>query len=225
MNTSWLIGRAVGLDFDIELYVHAPALTLLTHSKSTTLLTQTISPDDLGGGWWSCLRLSYVLPQRVSRARTSLDRSDGGSAGRHEPCQRWQVSWRCVLRVGRGQPSWRRIYQESMSVTSWYCDGKSDKPRRRGVVGAFDALYYKTSATVDGAHYHAVYVRPEWASTKTVVGDPHSTDGSIENDYDPTYWSLFDHLRFTLLIGRRNWSATPLEQILSKRSMSSWKGL
>ena len=61
---------------------------------------------------------------------------------------------------------------------SWYCDGKSDKPTNKK---AFDnaktvAKWVATRNTknlinlVEGAtHYHATYVMPEWASTKTFI--------------------------------------------------------
>lgn len=58
---------------------------------------------------------------------------------------------------------------------SWYCDGKSDEPKvdskqwRR----ALDYAHIVMSGTIvldvtEGAtHYHATYVRPSWAKTKT----------------------------------------------------------
>ena len=58
---------------------------------------------------------------------------------------------------------------------SWYCDGKSDKPRDKeawetALTVAHGVYYNNINDFVDGAtHYHAVYVRPEWASTKTKI--------------------------------------------------------
>ena len=58
---------------------------------------------------------------------------------------------------------------------SWFCDGKSDEPRRdskewfkaqdyaRIVLSGRIALDVTEGAT----HYHATYVRPSWAKTKT----------------------------------------------------------
>ena len=58
---------------------------------------------------------------------------------------------------------------------SWFCDGKSDEPRRdskewfkaqdyaRIVLSGRIALDVTEGAT----HYHATYVRPAWAKTKT----------------------------------------------------------
>ena len=57
---------------------------------------------------------------------------------------------------------------------SWYCDGKSDVPKndkawRKAQDVAFLVLYNKINLDVtEGAtHYHATYVRPAWARTKT----------------------------------------------------------
>ena len=56
---------------------------------------------------------------------------------------------------------------------SWYCDGKSDKPRdhdawelaRFIAVGVYND---RITDVVEGAtHYHAHYVLPDWAETKT----------------------------------------------------------
>ena len=57
---------------------------------------------------------------------------------------------------------------------SWYCDGKPDVPKnekawRKAQDVAFLVLYNKINLDVtEGAtHYHATYVRPAWARTKT----------------------------------------------------------
>jgi spore germination cell wall hydrolase CwlJ-like protein len=58
---------------------------------------------------------------------------------------------------------------------SWYCDGKSDKVYD---VETFNSILLLTDAIVDGSikilditegatHYHADYVEPAWAKTKT----------------------------------------------------------
>ena len=55
---------------------------------------------------------------------------------------------------------------------SWYCDGKSDEPKNDKAW--HKALYVAgvvptvTLDITEGAtHYHATYVRPDWARTKT----------------------------------------------------------
>jgi spore germination cell wall hydrolase CwlJ-like protein len=58
---------------------------------------------------------------------------------------------------------------------SWYCDGKSDKPREKEAMET--ALHVANGVYnghlddfVEGAtHYHAHYVNPSWAETKTYV--------------------------------------------------------
>ena len=56
---------------------------------------------------------------------------------------------------------------------SWYCDGKSDIPKddhayEVAMMAAEDVYYNKTNDLTDGAtHYHAYYVIPGWAKTKT----------------------------------------------------------
>ena len=58
---------------------------------------------------------------------------------------------------------------------SWYCDGKSDKPREetawQHALMVADGVYYnKVYDLVEGAtHYHAHYVNPAWASSKTYI--------------------------------------------------------
>ena len=59
---------------------------------------------------------------------------------------------------------------------SWWCDGKSDKPRNEEAwIKAIDVadlvLTDKVGINVVGksTHYHAYYVRPAWAKTKRKV--------------------------------------------------------
>tara|TARA_R100001082_G_C4252412_1_gene112010 strand:- start:58 stop:483 length:426 start_codon:yes stop_codon:yes gene_type:complete len=58
---------------------------------------------------------------------------------------------------------------------SWYCDGKSDQPDMKSKKWSNAIRYASIIMTetinidvTDGAtHYHATYVRPAWAKTKT----------------------------------------------------------
>ena len=58
---------------------------------------------------------------------------------------------------------------------SWYCDGKSDKPKdgtawMDAMRIAHGVYYGNLDDFVEGAtHYHATYVQPEWAESKTKV--------------------------------------------------------
>ena len=58
---------------------------------------------------------------------------------------------------------------------SWYCDGKSDKPHddlawEQARMVAYGVYSGNLDDFVEGAtHYHATYVQPEWAETKTPI--------------------------------------------------------
>ena len=58
---------------------------------------------------------------------------------------------------------------------SWFCDGKSDEPRRDSKEWRMAEEYARIvlsgrivlDVTEGATHYHATYVRPAWAKTKT----------------------------------------------------------
>jgi len=58
---------------------------------------------------------------------------------------------------------------------SWYCDGKSDKPKDED--SYYTALHIAKRMlegnlidfTEGATHYHATYLRPDWAETKTYI--------------------------------------------------------
>ena len=56
---------------------------------------------------------------------------------------------------------------------SFYCDGKSDEPidleaYQESRMFAYGAMHRRTKDPTDGAtHYHADYVNPSWAASKT----------------------------------------------------------
>ncbi len=58
---------------------------------------------------------------------------------------------------------------------SWYCDGKSDKTPdstawEKALLISYGVYHGNLDDFVEGAtHYHASYVLPEWADTKTKV--------------------------------------------------------
>ena len=83
-----------------------------------------------------------------------------------------------VVKQGPHRPSWENPEREypirHRCQFSWYCDGKPDVPKnekawRKAQDVAFLVLYNKINLDVtEGAtHYHATYVRPAWARTKT----------------------------------------------------------
>ena len=84
-----------------------------------------------------------------------------------------------VVKQGPHKPSWtgsgEMIPVRHKCQFSWYCDGKSDRIHD---METFNSIYLFTSGLVDGTmilkdvtegatHYHADYVEPDWAKTKT----------------------------------------------------------
>ena len=83
-----------------------------------------------------------------------------------------------VVKQGPTRPSWEDPKKEypikHRCQFSWYCDGKSDIPNnekawKKAQDYAYLVLYNRIAIDVtEGAtHYHATYVKPSWAKTKT----------------------------------------------------------
>jgi len=84
-----------------------------------------------------------------------------------------------VVKEGPHRPSWKgtgeMIPVRNRCQFSWYCDGKSDKIHNKEL---FSDILLLTESVVSGSikimditegatHYHADYVMPAWAETKT----------------------------------------------------------
>ena len=84
-----------------------------------------------------------------------------------------------VVYEGPHRPSWKdqtvMIPVKNRCQFSWYCDGKSDRVHD---METFNRIFELTTGVVDGSytiaditegatHYHADYVEPSWAKTKT----------------------------------------------------------
>ena len=84
-----------------------------------------------------------------------------------------------VVYEGPHRPSWKdqtvMIPVRHRCQFSWYCDGKSDRVHD---MTTFDNIFNLSMGVVDGSytiaditegatHYHADYVEPAWAKTKT----------------------------------------------------------
>ena len=72
--------------------------------------------------------------------------------------------------------SWKKDFPvRNKCQFSWYCDGKSDKVRNKdawqtATLIAKGVLNGNLDDFVEGStHYHATYVEPSWASSKTYV--------------------------------------------------------
>ena len=84
-----------------------------------------------------------------------------------------------VVKEGPTRPSWEDPNKEypirHRCQFSWYCDGKSDVPKEKdawdtAMMVANHVFYRRVDDLVDGAtHYHAHYVQPSWAETKTYI--------------------------------------------------------
>mgnify|MGYP006054263557 FL=1 len=83
-----------------------------------------------------------------------------------------------VVKEGPTRPSWEDPNKEypirHRCQFSWYCDGKDDTPKnekawRKAQDVAFLVLYdkIKLDVTEGATHYHATFVKPSWAKTKT----------------------------------------------------------
>lgn len=84
-----------------------------------------------------------------------------------------------VVMQGPHRPSWKNLRKlvpiRHQCHFSWYCDGKSDEVTDQA---AYDAIRYMVNEILMGSvkifditegatHYHADYVSPSWANTKT----------------------------------------------------------
>ena len=84
-----------------------------------------------------------------------------------------------VVYEGPSRPSWKgtgeMIPIRHKCQFSWYCDGKSDEIKNKD---AFEEILLLSELVISGTmsimditegatHYHADYVRPAWAETKT----------------------------------------------------------
>ena len=83
-----------------------------------------------------------------------------------------------VVKQGPTRTSWEDPKKEypikHRCQFSWYCDGKSDVPKnekawKKAQDYAYLVLYNRIAIDItEGAtHYHATYVKPSWAKTKT----------------------------------------------------------
>ena len=83
-----------------------------------------------------------------------------------------------VVKQGPHRPSWKDPNKEHpirhKCQFSWYCDGKSDEPRDdihwRKAKDIARLVYHDRiviDVTEGATHYHATYVKPSWAKTKT----------------------------------------------------------
>ena len=152
MLTAAVALTPVGADTAIEVDTH-----LL---EETLCLADNIYHEARGQGTAGWLAVSNVTINRVTDSRYPNTICEVVKDGPHRP------SWK-----GTGE----MIPIRHKCQFSWYCDGKSDKVNDKE---AFNDILLLTESIVSGSikllditegatHYHADYVMPAWAATKT----------------------------------------------------------
>ena len=88
---------------------------------------------------------------------------------------RWPNTVCEVVREGPTHKHKTNLPLRDQCQFSWYCDGKSDRPTDEdawedAILVAHGVYYGNLDDFVEGAtHYHAHYVQPSWASSKTYI--------------------------------------------------------
>ena len=132
----------------------------VTHQESATCLAKNMYYEARNQGTAGWMAVTAVVLNRVNDDRFP-----------NTICE--------VVKEGPTRKSWKdptvKIPIKDRCQFSWYCDGLSDKPKDKktyrklfgiadGILGGELPFYDIT----DGAtHYHADYVTPAWAKTKT----------------------------------------------------------
>jgi spore germination cell wall hydrolase CwlJ-like protein len=86
-----------------------------------------------------------------------------------------------VVKQGKQKPSWKdptvMVMVRNACQFSWYCDGKADDPKDLDSWVDSQQIAYNIITWNDGrgltegsTHYHADYVKPEWAREMQLVG-------------------------------------------------------
>lgn len=86
-----------------------------------------------------------------------------------------------VVYQGKQRPSWKdpnvMVMVRNQCQFSWYCDGKADDPRDNDAWRIAQQIAYlilhldqHRGITEGATHYHATYVKPEWASELQLIG-------------------------------------------------------
>lgn len=86
-----------------------------------------------------------------------------------------------VVKQGKQKPSWKdptvMVMVRNACQFSWYCDGKADDPKDLDSWVDAQQIAYNIVTWSDGrgltegsTHYHADYVKPEWAREMQLVG-------------------------------------------------------
>ena len=154
-----------------KIFITAVMLLIPTFASASDLISPTSEPQ------------LYCLAQNIYYEARSSSRADQMAVSdvvlNRVKDRRYPNTICEVVKQGPHRPSWKdntvMIPVRHRCQFSWYCDGLSDRVHD---LVTFDKIYTLTSGIVDGSfkvaditegatHYHADYVEPAWAKTKT----------------------------------------------------------
>ena len=94
--------------------------------------------------------------------------------------ERWPNTVCSVIKQGPISKWWKEKHGKEIPIRnrcqfSWFCDGKSDEPKKDSKEWRMAQEYARIvlsgrivlDVTEGATHYHATYVKPSWAKTKT----------------------------------------------------------
>tara|TARA_B100000683_G_scaffold215239_1_gene210528 strand:- start:1405 stop:1914 length:510 start_codon:yes stop_codon:yes gene_type:complete len=156
-----------------KIFLTAVMLLVPTFASASDLISPTSEPQ------------LYCLAQNIYYEARSSSRADQMAVSdvvlNRVKDRRYPNTICEVVYQGKQKPSWKdptkMVMVRNMCQFSWYCDGKKDEPPegdpwRNAQMVAYEMYYlYKDANITDGAtHYHAFYVKPDWAKTFILKG-------------------------------------------------------
>tara|TARA_A100001035_G_scaffold220802_1_gene180919 strand:- start:8706 stop:9215 length:510 start_codon:yes stop_codon:yes gene_type:complete len=156
-----------------KIFITAVMLLIPTFASASDLISPTSEPQ------------LYCLAQNIYYEARSSSRADQMAVSdvvlNRVKDRRYPNTICDVVYQGKQKPSWKdptkMVMVRNMCQFSWYCDGKKDTPPegdpwRNAQMVAYEMYYlYKDANITDGAtHYHAFYVKPDWAKKFILKG-------------------------------------------------------
>ena len=156
-----------------KIFITAVMLLIPTFASASDLISPTSEPQ------------LYCLAQNIYYEARSSSRADQMAVSdvvlNRVKDRRYPNTICEVVYQGKQKPSWKdpnkMVIVRNMCQFSWYCDGKKDvspegDPWRNAQMVAYEMYYlYKDANITDGAtHYHAFYVKPDWAKKFILKG-------------------------------------------------------
>ena len=156
-----------------KIFITAVMLLIPTIASASDMISPTSEPQ------------LYCLAQNIYYEARSSSRADQMAVSdvvlNRVKDRRYPNTICEVVYQGKQKPSWKdpnkMVMVRNMCQFSWYCDGKKDVPPegdpwRNAQMVAYEMYYlYKDANITDGAtHYHAFYVKPDWAKKFILKG-------------------------------------------------------